>query len=124
MIVLAQCHTEYDRRDVFEAMDPFFPFAALTAHIEHAVASISIIRPEQWGWGGILYAELAHRKPALIDTGGLRSRTKNIIHIWDVIRGSDPLGFIEETRRVRFRIHIVGGMGGALGSYYGAESIR
>lgn len=36
MVVFAQRDAEDDRGDVFEAVDPFFSFAALAAHVEHA----------------------------------------------------------------------------------------
>jgi hypothetical protein len=38
LIVFAQCNTEDDGGDVFEAMDPFLPLTALSSHVEHATS--------------------------------------------------------------------------------------
>lgn len=72
LIILAQRNTEDDGCDVFKAVNPLLSFTSLAANVKHTVEVISFCTLSL-SQVNILYAELAHGKPRLIDTGSLCS---------------------------------------------------
>lgn len=100
LVIFTQCHTEYDRCHIFKAMDPLLSFAALPADIKHAMRSRGQLFGHQKviGYGVcLLYTQLAHGKPRLVNTSGLCSRTEHIVNVGDVFWRSYPFRLLEET---------------------------
>jgi len=97
LIILAERHAEYNGCDILETMDPLLPFAPLAAYIEHAagtrLANHCCASPV---WD-VLYAQLTHRKPCLVNSRCLGSRSEHVCFGWDIVRGGNSRCFIEET---------------------------
>ena len=82
----------------------------------------------------LLYTQLAHSKPSLVNTRSLCSRTEHIVNIGDVIWRSYPFRLLEETELKQQSsaglnypnrcTHATGMTRGGVDPYYGAESIR
>jgi hypothetical protein len=72
LVVFAESYAEDDRRHVLEAMNPFFPFASLTANIKHAAKPVSTNSIDT-DTRCLLYAQLSHAESGLVDTGGFGS---------------------------------------------------
>ena len=77
LVVLAEGDAEDDRRDVFEAMDPFLALAPLTTNVKHAVKRLAAASFEIC-FVHVLYAELAHLEPRLVDTRRFRTRSQHV----------------------------------------------
>jgi hypothetical protein len=70
--------------------------------------------------GHSLYAQLAHQKPRLVDTGGLCSGSQHIGLRRYVVWGCYPLGFVEEAVTCQHNQTL----SQQTEAYYGAESIK
>ena len=78
LIVFTECHDEDNRRDIFEAMNPFLSFRSLSSDVEDPKV------------------EIFEGEIDLDDARRLHSCSKNILCTRQILRRADLVEFIEE----------------------------
>jgi len=98
LVVLWHGNTKYDRRDIFEAMNPFFPFWSLTTNVKQSdnmklklfiiIIVISIQNTIHYQKINLLEIKVFKRKMHFYNTSGFYSGTQYILFCGLVIFGS------------------------------------
>lgn len=105
LVIFVQCHQENDRRDVFEAVDPFPPLWTLTPNINHPVQSRSSDRfntPQRMKHFAFFEAspeyDRADFKGVFDDSSGRNSNPENILLRGHIQRSCYSLQIIQVTK--------------------------
>jgi hypothetical protein len=120
LVILAESYTEDDRGDIFKTMNPLLSLTPLPADIEHAADRLATAKMNPSPRPHILYAQLTHGEPRLVNTCRLRSRAQDIGLYGYVFGGRDTHGLLKKAIIVSIAVRGVG----SFTAYYGAESIR
>lgn len=100
LVVLGDGDKEENGGDILEAMNPLFTFGTLTTNIEHAVGEVA---NDESGFG---------------DTGGLDTRTENVLVAGEVVGLSNALNRVKVASKIR-----LGNCKEIRSTYYLAESL-